>query len=380
MSYDPDERRDTPLALNIRALIAERGPIPVKRFMQLCLTHPEHGYYRHRLAIGRDGDFITAPEISQVFGELIGLWAAVVWQQMGAPKRFNLIELGPGRGTMLADALRASRLVPGFLDAAEILLVEPNARLREAQAKALQAHLASLRYIGAVDDLPAQPSIIVANEVLDCIPIDQFTCSTDTAGKASWRQRVVVLDDAGRLQYGDGEAMRKAPQEQRHMLDEAPDGAILEQRDLVGFMDGVIRAAARAPLCALFIDYGHTSTSRGDTLQAVRDHQPEHPLTSPGEADLTSHVDFQALAMVVQQRAKEMQASIAIDGPVSQAEFLGRLGIVERASRLMSANPDKAGEIEAGVARLLSPAGMGTRFKAIGIRSSGLPPLPGLQP
>ena len=370
--YDPNARRETPLAAKLRATLAER-PMPVDRFMAACLYDSEHGYYRRRPAIGADADFITAPEISQTFGDLIGLWSAAVWQQMGAPSRFNLIELGPGRGTMLADALRAIARVPGCLDAADILLVEPNAHLRTVQAETLKAH--SYSYLNG--DPPAAPTILIANEVLDCLPIRQFVRAREDNTQAAWRERVVRLDEHGRLVFGVGEPVGMRSGADIPAIANAPDGAILEYRNAGSIAQMLARLAAAAPVCALFIDYGHGETHLGDTLQAVRGHRAEHPLTSPGEADLTAQVDFSTCAAAIRDAAEETGASLAIAPLTTQSEFLGSLGIIERASRLMSANPGKAAGIEAGVMRLIAPNGMGTRFKVLGVRSAGLAPLPG---
>lgn len=190
--YDPDERRDTPLAVRIRDLIRSEGPLSVKRYMTLCLDDPEHGYYRHRPVIGASADFITAPEISQVFGELIGLWAAVVWQQMGRPAQVTLLEIGPGRGTMMADALRAAQHMPGFVEAVAIVLVEPSEALREIQAATLATCPKMVRHLEPDAPLPDGPLIALANEVLDCVPVNQFV----RAGADTWRERVVTADEA----------------------------------------------------------------------------------------------------------------------------------------------------------------------------------------
>lgn len=346
LSYDPDLRRDTPLALKLKARIWSEGPITVSDYMRACLHDPELGYYATRPAIGTDGDFVTAPEISQTFGELIGLWAAVAWQQMGAPVSFTLLELGPGRGTLMSDALRATRGVPGFHDALRLVLLESNARLITEQ----RARLASCSpaWIDRLDALPAGPVIAIANEFLDTCPVEQ----TDGAGV-----RTVGLDTAGHLSFDAGVEV---------------DPAVVETQDFE-ILRPLFQAGNR-PFAALFIDYGHITRETGETLQALRAHRTEHPLTSPGEADLTVQVCFADFAAYVVDCSG---ATLEIDGPVTQSEFLGRLGLIERTSRLMSANPAKAHEIEAGVARLIAPTGMGSRFKVVGVRSSIFPPLPG---
>ncbi len=371
MTYDPEARRDTPLALKLKERIRREGPITVAEYMRACLHDPEHGYYRRMPAIGAAGDFVTAPEISQVFGELIGLWCAVVWQQMGAPEVVHLVELGPGRGTMMRDALRAARVLPGFREAVRVHLVESNATLREVQRETLAASgvpVSWSRELSEIEDaIPPSGSgtIVVGNEYLDALAIEQSIFRSGI-----WRDRCVGLDTAGRLVYCEGaqlDGFKPLWRETRI----AQDGDIEERcpEFLIVSMD-LARIAAKGPLVALFIDYGHAGPAAGETLQAVLAHAPVSPLLAPGESDLTAHVDFALLAGIC------MDAGL-VDGPVTQAEFLGSLGIVERASRLMAANPAKAGEIETGVARLIAPNARGSRFKAIGIRSLDLPPLPG---
>ena len=363
LAYDTGDRRDTPLALGLKDRIAREGPIAVSDYMRACLQDPEHGYYRRRSAIGRGGDFITAPEISQIFGELIGLWCVVAWQQMGARGPFNLVELGPGRGTLMRDVLRAARVMPDFLAAADVVLVECSETLEAAQREALAAHGPQARWVRHPTLVPPGPSIVIANEYLDALPIEQLVRQG-----AGWLPRGVGLDADGALAFTtlDAKPVLLLPE-----LAGRPPGTILERRQTMDQTFALDRLAKGGPLAALFIDYGHGETAAGDTLQAVRGQRYEHALTSPGEADLTAHVDF--AAFLREARTWEL----ATNGPVTQAEFLGALGIVERASRLMAANPGRAAEIEAGVARLMSPSGMGTRFKAVGIRSPALPALPG---
>lgn len=355
----------TPLARILMERIAREGPIAVRDYMDLCLHHPEHGYYRTRAAIGAAEDFITAPEISQVFGELIGLWAAVVWQQMGGPARVRLVELGPGRGTLMRDALRAARAVPAFRAAIEVALVEPNPALQTVQRATLaDVDVAMCWYadLGAIISDPTAPTIVIANEILDVIPITQLV-RTDSG----WAERAVGVNDAGRRVFG---VVGSAPPPE--ITVDAKPGDIVERRDNSAFTGPLRRLADAAPLAALFIDYGYVGPAIGDTLQAIRAQRYEDPLASPGTADLTAHVDFAAFA------ADARAAGLSVDGPRTQAEFLGALGILERTSRLMAANPAAASSLEAATARLIAPTGMGAHFKAIGLRSAGLAPLPGL--
>jgi SAM-dependent MidA family methyltransferase len=356
----------TPLGEQLKARIAREGPIPVADFMQACLHDPVHGYYRTRDAIGRAGDFITAPEISQVFGELIGLWCAVVWQSMGKPSGARLVELGPGRGTLMRDALRAARAVSGFRAALRVELVETNAALAELQRASLEEEGVPLRWSTDLQPVGDEPAIVIANEFLDTLAVAQWVLN-----RTGWSVRCVGLDGAGNLTFVAGEPVRRA-ELPGDLLARAQAGDIYETR--ASAFAGLARmlATSQAPLAALFIDYGHTTPALGDTLQAVRAHRYDDPLSAPGGADLTAQVDFAAFADAMHAHG------LLCDGPVTQAEFLGSLGIAERASRLMAANPDKAARIEADIARLMAPGGMGTRFHVIAVRNAGVPPLPGL--
>lgn len=368
MSAPGDERRATPLAVQLAREIAAGGPIGIDAYMRRCLADPVHGYYRSQQAIGRAGDFITAPEISQVFGELIGLWTAVVWQQMGAPARFNLVELGPGRGQLIADALRAARIVPGFSDAVELHLCEINPTLRAAQRAQLEAigRADGATWHAAWPSCAGHPTVVVANEFLDTLPGTQWQQAPD----GGWVELRVTADDDARLVF-TREAGRPPFEGDAAVPPSPGPDAVLTHADFAGIAGDLAAQASRAPMAALFIDYGHTATAWGDTLQAVRAHEYEHPLCSPGEADLSLAVDFAAFARALDG------AGLALDGPVTQAAFLGQLGIAERASKLMAANPGRAGEIEAAVLRLMAVPGMGARFHVIAARSPGLAALPG---
>lgn len=365
MTYDPASRRETPLAARLRARIAAAGPLTVAEYMSACLWDEHAGYYATKTAIGADGDFITAAEISQVFGEMIGLWAGVVWQQvLASPAAFTLAEYGPGRGTMMRDILRAGRVVPGFLPAAHVHLVEASAVMQAAQHATLQDLGVPLTWGHNLVGFPA-PAIIVANEFLDAWPVDQWIKTA-----YGWRQRGVALDTAGALAFCVLERSDMSGTLDR-LYPDAPSGTIVESQRPERLADALRALAGTGPVAALIIDYGYATLTAGDTLQAVRDHKYEDVLTSPGEADLSAHVSFYELASVLHA------SGLDIDGPVTQADFLGNLGVIERATRLMHANPERAGEIEMGVARLIAPNSMGTRFKVIGVRSPGLPPLPG---
>ncbi|HET6928388.1 MAG TPA: SAM-dependent methyltransferase [Hyphomicrobiaceae bacterium] len=361
---------DSPLLAHLRARIEREGPLPVDEYMRSCLADPEYGYWQRQATIGADGDFVTAPEISQVFGELIGLWAGVLWRTMGAPAPVNLVELGPGRGTLLRDALRAARSIPDFLAAASVHLIERSAPLREAQRRTLAAlscaddrhrpgHACAVAravtWHEAIGTVPKGATIVIANEFLDALPIRQLVWE---GGK--WHERVVDLEGGGRLRFAVGPATEVSAEAPRR------PGAVLELRD---GEEELLAALARreGPLVALFIDYGPMHWATGDTLQAVHRHAWVDPLSRPGRADLTAHVAFARLA------DKARSAGLGVDGPMTQAEFLGRLGAVERAARLMAANPREAGAIEGGVQRLISPSGMGGLCKVLAVRSGHLP-------
>jgi SAM-dependent MidA family methyltransferase len=369
-------QRDTPLRRIFKARIARDGPMPVAEYVSTCLADPEHGYYRRQTAIGRSGDFITAPEISQIFGELIGLWSVIVWQQMGSPERFHLIELGPGRGTLMRDALRSAKVMPAFLAAAQPVLVDINDAFVALQRDTLRDIAPGALWVRTLDDVSlSAPAVVIANEFLDTFPLHQAVMTDD-----GLRTRVIGLDAAGELCFSTGPAAPETVAAEITRTHQAlAPGDIIGLHDFGSLLAPLSMRLSAAPLAALFIDYGHVASAPGDTLQAVRRHTAEHPLQSPGEADLTAHVDFEVLSRAFSSlQTPDGRVLAGVDGPVTQAEFLGALGIVERASRLMAANPHRAAEIEAAVARLIAPTGMGSRFKAIGLRSASLAALPGL--
>jgi NADH dehydrogenase [ubiquinone] 1 alpha subcomplex assembly factor 7 len=374
-AYDSRARLDTPLATKLKAQIQSSGPISVRQFMQACLHDPEHGYYRTKTAIGRRGDFITAPEISQIFGELIGLWCAVVWEQMGKPKALNLVELGPGRGTLMADALRALKVVPEMAAAADVHLIESNTTLGEQQKATLARGAAKAPIWHAKADalcdpraIAAHPTIVIANEFLDTIAVDQWERHDGV-----WRAREVGLNAQGELAFVSSDVFGEFSQLALPdvLAGAAEDGNIFETSNArAEFLSSVIgRRAQMAPTAALFIDYGHQASAFGDTLQAVKDQRAVSVFLAPGDSDITANVDFE-------HAIKCCRSFGAVDGPMTQSDFLGGLGITERASRLMAANPAMANTIETAVARLMAPGGMGTRFKAFAVRSRELPPLP----
>jgi SAM-dependent MidA family methyltransferase len=361
-----------PLEAEIRRRIMSAGPMPVRQYMELCLNHPTHGYYTTRDPLGRGGDFITAPEISQVFGELIGLWAAAAWHLMGQPENIRIVELGPGRATMMLDMLRAMRTVPAFRKAAVIHLVEISPALRQRQEEALFASEVPVMWHETFDDVPDGPAIVVANELFDALPVNQAIKQFN-----GWYERVVEIDNDGNLAFGmSNDVIPLFDQLVPYAMRDASIGSIYEWRaDTLPLALG--RRLAQQGGAALVIDYGHVESATGDTLQAVGGHTFVSPLQSPGETDLTAHVDFQALA----QGAESMGARVT--GPVEQAAFLRNLGIEKRAAALMALAPrDKAAEIDSAIKRLTGEGRteMGKLFKVIGFSHPSVADLPGFAP
>ena len=352
------------LAQELAELIRQDGPLSVSRYMALCLGHPRHGYYRQQDPFGTDGDFTTAPEISQVFGELIGLWAASVWQAMGAPASIRLVELGPGRGTLMQDMLRAARALPGFREALSVHLVEMSPVLRERQKQALAASGAEPRWHDRIDQALEGPAIIVANEFLDALPLDQFVRTPE-----GWRERLVGLDDEGRLAFGlSGEPDSSLPLA-------APAGSVLEQPAAASEVVATIaRHVAAEGGAGLFIDYGPARSGFGDTLQALQRHVFVDVLAEPGDADLTVHVDFARMAQA------GLSAGAAAHGPVTQRDFLLALGLQQRFEALSRrATPAQAESLAGGAQRLIETGStaMGELFKVLAVADRNLPLLPG---
>jgi len=362
----------TPLETEIRSRIARDGPIPVAEFTALCLYDPEHGYYNRRAPFGAAGDFITAPEISQMFGELIGLWAATVWRSIGAPDPVLLIELGPGRGTMMADALRAVRAVPEFRKAVRVHLIEtsPDLQLRQRQTLGGIDDV-MLRWHATLDETPAGPSIILANEFFDALPVHQAE-----RRRTGWHERAIAINAGGELALtAAAEPLPGFEQDLPPEVRRAAAGAIFEWRPDAFAVEIARRAAAGG--AALVIDYGHLRSAPGDTFQAVRSHRYASPLALPGLTDLTAHVDFEALGKAARG------AGARIHGPAEQGALLKRLGIEARAATLAAnANEDQRAGIAAALQRLIGtgPTGMGTLFKAIGLSSPQIEQLPGFEP
>ncbi|MER2520082.1 MAG: SAM-dependent methyltransferase [Bdellovibrionales bacterium] len=401
----------------IRDLIATRGPLSVADYMELALQHPDYGYYRHGDPLGRAGDFITAPEISQMFGEMIGVWCAEVWRGMGAPKAFALVELGPGRGTLMRDALRATLKVKGFHDAMDLVLLESSATLREAQNRALAEH--APRHVDSLADCPPVPTIFIANEFFDALPIRQFE-----KGFQGWCERLVGTAKSQEFigkdnQQGNGMPACAGMTGFRHDMPMGPDvtpakagvpfsyahhkqdadsflfmlsapdpayallipedrrdakpGAVYEVSfAALRIMRDLAQHLARHGGAALTLDYGAMEPAGVSTLQAISRHQRANVLGSPGSVDLTAHVDFGMLAVVSRKEG------LAAHGAMAQGEFLEAMGIRLRAAQLKQrATPDQAKEIDAALLRLTDSSQMGTLFKAMAVSPQDLRDLPG---
>lgn len=358
----------TALLEALRRQIAADGPMPLDRYMALALGDPRHGYYATRDPLGGAGDFVTAPEISQIFGELIGIWLADSWDRMGRPCPYRLIEFGPGRGTLMHDALRAARVMPGLVEAAQVHLIETSPVLRGKQADTL-AEFASVAWHDQLAEVPDGPTLAVANEFFDALPVRQFQHI-----EAGWRERLVTVDpETGTLRFAVSERPDPIIEQVPAATPNATNGAIAEFCPAALAIAGdLARRLVAAGGAALIVDYGYLRSATGDTLQAVRRHRHADPLADPGEADLTAHVDFAALTRAARA------AGAKICGPVTQSDWLARMGIAERAAMLkQSANERQAAEIDSAVDRLTAANQMGQVFKSMSISAPSLAPTAG---
>jgi NADH dehydrogenase [ubiquinone] 1 alpha subcomplex assembly factor 7 len=359
----------SPLQSEIKKLIKSSGPMPVWRYMELCLTHPSYGYYISRDPLGREGDFTTSPEVSQMFGELLGLWVGSVWKAIGSPPLLRLIELGPGRGTLMADALRALRVLPPLYQALSIHLVEINPVLREKQKAALSG-VPIIAWHDSIDQVPNGPAVILANEYFDVLPIHQAV-----KRETGWHERTVEIDDGGKLTFGFApDPMPRFEVLLPPLVRAAPIGAVFEWRSDTEIMKIATRMRDQGG-AALIIDYGHVRSDAGDTFQAIARHSFADPLKNPGQADVTAHVDFQALA----RAAEDLGARV--HGPVPQGDFLKWIGIETRAVTLMAkASLEVSEDISSALKRLTGDGrgAMGSMFKVLAVSEPGLTALAGL--
>ena len=345
----------------IARIIAASGPMSVADYMAACLFDPEAGYYTTREPFGRAGDFITAPDVSQMFGELLAVWLTMRWREAGSPANAVIAEIGPGRGTMMADMARIFRQLDSQMCAgAQFALIEISERLRQVQRKTLAGSSIDFGWFGAIDELPDGPLFIVGNEVFDAVPVRQFVKT-----KAGWRERCVGLDGNGRFRFVAGltgaDAALLPPDAAG-----APEGAIAEIAPArEALMETVCARIVSNGGAALFIDYGHLQPGTGDTLQALRGHAYDDVLAHPGEADVTSHVDFAALAAVASAHGLETELQ-------AQGKFLLNLGLLERAGQL-GADLDETGRnrMRGAVERLAGPDQMGELFKVLAVTAPG---------
>jgi NADH dehydrogenase [ubiquinone] 1 alpha subcomplex assembly factor 7 len=348
--------------------------MPVSEYMALALGHPEFGYYARQEPpgpgpLGRGGDFITAPEISQVFGELLAAWCVRVWRAMGSPRPLTLAELGPGRGTLLVDLWRAvSAVAADFAAALRLHLVETSGTLRAAQKAGLSAlpFPAPPCWHEHISDLPPGPILLIANEFLDALPVEQYVRDA-----GAWRERQIDIDrDGDTFTFVLGGAVERVKRPDLADLPEAADGEVAERcPEAERLAAWVAERVARHGGAALFMDYGPARSGLGDTLQAVRGHRRADPLADAGEIDLSHHVDFERVASAA--------GKARCWGPVPQGLFLGRLGIAERVGALTKSSPAQAEAIEGAARRLVHPGRMGLLFKALAIGHPALPTPPG---
>ena len=356
------------IADRLRDRIRQTGPVSIAAFMTEALFDPSEGFYATKDPIGAGADFITAPEISQMFGELMGLWAAQSWIDMGRPSPFQLVELGPGRGTMMADALRAARTVPGFMDAARVVLIEASAALKAVQARTLGPAGAQISWIDRLEAVPPGPAIVLGNEFLDCLPVRQAI-----RHRGEWCERMIGLDEDGdSFVFVMGPSLGADSALVPERLREAAENSLVELRPGDRQLADTLAARfADHPGRALLVDYGPATSETGDTLQAIRAHTKVPPLEAPGTADLTARVDFESLLSAARS------AGLTGHGPVEQGEFLLGLGIEARAAALCQAAPDKRPAIARQLWRLTDPEQMGRLFKLVCLDSRDLPLPPG---
>ena len=346
--------------------IALTGPMTVADYVTRCLHDPTDGYYATRPALGEGGDFITAPLISQMFGELIGLWAVETWQRLGAPERIRLVEIGPGDGTLMDDALRAARLAPDFLQACDLILIEPSAPLRAEQARRLAGADLSPRWLKSLSQIETDaPVIVIANEVLDCLPARQFVRT-----EGGWAERRLGVTDDGELIFGltaiTGGFERPAFDVEPGQTVEISDQQAAFGRDLAVLLKETSGAA-------LLIDYGRDKPGAGDTLQGLRRHAKVDPLATPGEADLTQWADFPLVLEAA------VRSGADVTGCRTQGDFLHLLGIEARADRLIEGRPSAEAVIRRQLERLVADDQMGALFKVAAIFSPHSLTVPGFE-
>jgi NADH dehydrogenase [ubiquinone] 1 alpha subcomplex assembly factor 7 len=359
----------------IAGRIAERirngGPISVAAFMTEAMFDPREGFYATKNPIGAGEDFITAPSVSQMFGELIGLWCAQVWMDMGQPETLQLVELGPGTGQMMSDIVRAWRAVPGFTQAAQISLIEASAALKMVQGRNLTPMGVEAMWLDRLEDVPPGPAIFVGNEFLDCLPMRQAI-----KHEGQWHERLIGLSETGEaFAFVLGPPLGVEADLLPERLRDLPDGALAELRPGdQQVIDALADRFKTHPGHALFIDYGPATSEPGDTFQAIRQHEKIDPLAAPGTADLTARVDFEQLAIFARS------AGLDVSGPTRQGAWLKALGIEVRAANLIRHAPEKKTAIARQLLRLTEPDQMGELFKVMAISTQGQTKPPGFTP
>ncbi len=329
------------------------GPISVSKFMEFALSHPVYGYYQKKDPFGKEGDFVTAPEISQMFGEMLGVWCVSVWLQMNSPQQINIIEIGPGRGTLMHDLLRSTAHVPGFSKALSVIMIETSPILTKMQTNKLKDSHPNISWQTKFDDIPTSPSIIIANELFDALPIDQFVKKD---GK--WCERKITHKNNELVVILEKSDFKFASEYQEGTIKEISHSSF----SLINKIANQIRFYNGA---ALIIDYGYEEPAYGDTLQAVRNHKYQEVLANIGDSDITSHVNFTAL--------KHSVMGVNISGPIGQGSFLNNLGINLRAQILKQKNPEQIKEVDLALARLTTKDQMGELFRCLCLSNTSLP-------
>jgi SAM-dependent MidA family methyltransferase len=345
----------TPLKSRIVKHIKTSGSLPLAEYMHWCMADPQDGYYANQEAIGSKGDFITAPEISQMFGEMIGIWAVETWEALGKPSPFNLVELGPGKGTLMSDLLRIGNAVPEFLDAAQVQMIETSEKLIEAQKETLSDY-EMIAWQKSIKDIPNQPTLIIANEFLDVLPVRQYIKTGN-----EWREHAINVDEKNdELVWTLGTGILDEESLPKN-ADKEPEGAVFEISTIrEAFIANASELLKENSGAALFIDYGHTKTDFGDTVQAMRAHGFADILKEPGMADLTAHVDFEALSNTAKKAGMNVKAIIP------QGEFLLGKGLIERAGQLgREQSPEIQEQLTQQAERLALPDEMGNLFKVL---------------
>jgi NADH dehydrogenase [ubiquinone] 1 alpha subcomplex assembly factor 7 len=358
------------LKARIAALIEAQGPMSVAQFMTIALLDPKDGYYPNREAIGAGGDFITAPEVSQMFGEMVGLWLVQAWADQGSPKNPRLVELGPGRGTLMADILRTASVAPEFLADLDVVMIEASPAMQAQQAEKLRGLGADLSWQAQFDDrLGDRPLFLVANEFFDALPVRQYVKT-----ERGWCERMVTALD-GKLQF----ALAPVPAPKTSVpagREAAPDGGVFESSPAsTALAEEIARIIATKGGAALILDYGYDAvTGFSETLQAVSGHRFAEALYDPGQDDISAHVDFAALA------AAGKRGGAHVFGPATQGLFLANIGLTERAEQLMKANPESSRDLLTATERLIGNDQMGLLFKALAFAPPSISDMAGFAP